>query len=164
MDEAKRSLAQKVHLLYNESLLQKTLKEYYAQKSMVSSALRFGEGNQEHQVKFDDITSGEKTFVLSDNISVIKMKTQQLKGLLHNINSRDRRPLTNEELVTVFHSLKFRKFNDQPQADKLLEKGNAAVKKNDILTLSSVLNDLFMIGMRKDDDENTFRKQGTGLK
>ena len=164
VDEAKRSLAQKVHLLYNESLLQKTLKEYYAQKSMVSSALRFGEGNQEHQVKFDDITAGEKTFVLSDNISVIKMKTQQLKGLLHNINSRDRRPLTNEELVTVFHSLKFRKFNDQPQADKLLEKGNAAVKKNDILTLSSVLNDLFMIGMRKDDDENTFRKQGTGLK
>jgi molecular chaperone DnaK len=163
IDEAKRRVALQVHQLYNETLLQKTLNEYYKEKSMVRILL-LNQGDALSQQKFDDIIAQEKSFVVSGNISVIRMKTQQLAGVKNSIYAKDRRPVTDDEVFSYFHSLQYRKYNDQAQADRLLQKGAAAAKKKDIITVTNVINDLHFIGIKKDNDENMFKKEGTGLK
>lgn len=166
IDEAKRVIANRVFQLYNESLLQKTLKEYYKAKSEVKLTLDMGFGDTDNHNKYEEITGNEKSYVLSENISVLKMKIQQLKGLDKKIHSKNRRPVTDDELISIYYSLRFRKFNDPKMAEQLMEKGNKAAKKKDIMTLSGVVNDLMMIGYKKDndDDGNTFKKDGMGLK
>lgn len=163
IDEAKRKVALQVHQLYNETLLQKTLNEYYKEKSMVRILL-LNQGDALSQQKFDNIIAQEKSFVVSGNISVIRMKTQQLAGVKNSIYAKDRRPLTDDEVFSYFHSLQYRKYNDQAQADRLLQKGAAAAKKKDIITVTNVINDLHFIGIIKDNDDTMFKKEGTGLK
>lgn len=163
IDEARRTIAQKVHRIFNRSVLQKTFEKYYQARDNVRSAITYGQSTDEDQRRLDQIIQSEKTYLASDNVGLINMKITQLEGLNRAINSR--KEVTPADIVNHFSWLKIMDYKDKNEANTLIKKGEKALDKGSHTALLDVVNQLYMLKKREEDnDPDSFKKTGTGLK
>lgn len=163
IDETKRQIAKKLHNYYHQSVWKKTLEKYYEAKADTQHDLMFGNSKPEEKQEFESIIKDERTFTTSSNLSVIKMKTTQLKGISNRIGSRYE--VTDNDIITWYGYYRKLSFKNQKKANHLFKKGDQALNNNNIPVLTSVVDDLYRLQKKeKDNDEDTFQKPGTGLK
>lgn len=163
IDEARRAVAQKVHRIFNRSVLQKTLEKYYQAKANARAAIASGQATDDDKKKFDQIIQSEKTYLSSDNVGLINMKITQLDGVSRAIYSR--KEVTPADIINHFSWLKMMEYKEKREADALIKKGEKALDKNSHSALLDVVNQLYMLKKREEDnDPDSFKKTGTGLK
>jgi RNA polymerase-interacting CarD/CdnL/TRCF family regulator len=91
------------------------------------------------------------------------MKTTLLKGLIQRIATRT--PLTNDDLIAIFGSLKRHNFIDKKRAQRQIKRGDTAIDRQNFALLSEVVDELYrQKNQEKNSSTDSFKKPGTGLK
>ncbi len=160
----KRALAGKLNKLFKKTLLTKILEKYYELKASISFELLFEDSETSmFNKEFHRIVEKEKEYLLEANPSFIKIKTEQLRALIRKINSRS--PVTNEDIVNWFYYLKQHSYKDTITSNSLFQEGEDALNNNNIPRLSGVVNRLYQLKNREDNEDNDlFKSKGTGIR
>ena len=164
IDEAKRGLARRIYAFFNSSVLQKTVTAYYEMRNAARMQMMFNDlATDADKKQLETLTADEKETIQSDNLSLIKMKTKQIEGLLIRINSR--KPTTNEDIVGHFSYLRNEKYVDRTTANALIVKGENALSQGQYSVLLDVVNQLYrQLEDEKYNSGDNFKSSATGLK
>lgn len=164
IDNEKRTIGKRIHNMFNQSLLTKVTEEYYEMKSNASMHVVLDASATEHdQSELDKIVENDNDILKLGDVSLIKMKTDQLRNLIIKINNRTE--VTDEDLEYYFHHYKGLSYQQEGKANALIKKGEAAIHAKDYPSLNGIINELHRL--KKEDDRNDsslFRGKGTGLK
>lgn len=160
---AKRAVAKKIHQIYNKSMLTKATEEYYKAKGNARQMLIFGNKTPEDEREINAILDSEKSFLPEGNVSIIQMKTKQLRGILQRMNARTK--LSETDIIAIYGHYRNLTYQDKTTAQRYFKEGDAALDSNNISTLTYVLNQLYALKKQEDNsDPDMFRKSGTGLR
>ena len=164
IDEAKRGVARKIYAFFNSSVLQKALEEYYEMKKIGQMRMMLDDKvTEQDKEQFQTLIKNEKETLQSDNLSVIKMKTKQIEGLLIRINSRH--TLTNNDIVAHFGEVSSYRYIDQTKANALIVKGEQAMNSGQYPVVLDCVNRLYQQHKEESRDSgDNFKSEGTGLK
>jgi molecular chaperone DnaK len=163
LDEAKRQLALQLHQMFRNSVLNQSIEEYYQAKNNLRAHLTFGDSTAEDKARFEEAISNEREVLGSGSVSAINMKTTLLKGLIQRIATRT--PLTNDDLIAIFGSLKRHNFIDKKRAQRQIKRGDTAIDRQNFALLSEVVDELYrQKNQEKNSSTDSFKKPGTGLK
>lgn len=164
IDEEKRRIAGKIYTFFNTSVLQKAIEEYFEVKKNGRMFLVFNDlVTEQDKDQFENLIKDEKTVLRSDNLSVIRMKTRQIEGLLTRISSR--KTMTNEDIINHFSYIRDQYFENKAKAEGLRVRGEKALSSGNYGELLDVTNQLYRLQKEeKDNSSNSFKSGGTGLK
>lgn len=163
LDEAKRQLALQLHQMFRNNVLNQSIEDYYQAKTNLQAHLTFGDSTAEDKARFEEAISNEREVLGSGSVSAINMKTTLLKGMAQRIATRT--PLTNDDLIAIFSSLKRHNFIDQKRAQRQIKRGDTAIDRQNFALLSEVVEELYrQKNQEKNSSTDSFKKPGTGLK
>lgn len=124
IEDRKRKIAQGLDAATKNKRIE-AAKEHYFKTKEECKKLLDKTGNDHEQKTFNDIVSQEEAFFTTNSPLKIQEKSDELNGIIHQINWR-----TPDFLTNVFNWLKAEhpKMNDQTQAKSLIDAGKFAVE------------------------------------
>ena len=161
LDTKKRQLGKSIQKIFGSSLLTATVKKYYSKKELAEDALNHERANDRDKEEYDRIIAAEKNVLKGGSITAIKMQTNQLQSLREKILRRE--PVTPDQIRMAYTFMKFNKFKDDQKAKDLIEKGDLALERDNLIELNNVMNSLYVIMIKDDDNNDLFKSEGTGI-
>jgi molecular chaperone DnaK len=156
LEERKRKLAQVLDTALGDRQAESVKVEYFEAKSSAQWSVDKSE-NEANKERFDRITRNEREYLASNNSSMIRSKTRELRDLSWKLDKTD--PVYLSHLYHYYASLE--DYPDKKQANYFREVGEKALTRQNYSELLSAINGLYSLlpEEKKTDD----KIKGTGL-
>ena len=160
LDNRKREIAQELGQLMGGKRIERLRAEYQTVKDEVTGIVNEG-GNDGDRRRLHELVTREHTFLNSKNPKKLEAAIEELRSVASPILRR-----TPDFLVSVFQDLIGRRevFNDQLQAENLLEAGKKCIAAEDWEKLDGVIGHLYdllpekMASMEKDANRGYYTR------
>lgn len=160
LEERKRRVAQKFDTLESEGKGSKEKSRYLQEKQYTLELFeKHPEMDRKFRDKFNQITSTEEEMMKSDMAHFARVKADELSSLNHEIGWE-----SNENVANIFFYYKhfhIEHYTNENKAKQLIEAGDAAIDKERMNEVKSILHQLH--GLLPKEVKEKVTIQGTGL-